>query len=257
MRWRTDCVQQAALANSTKDEQEWQEQLESWARTLSNVTHAEGLAAIDRMERGQLSVPAYGDIALTILRDAKSGREHAKTTYADPPSYLCTRCRDTGIVEVWNPHFVEDYRNEFADIERHKIDRDKIKGGFNPDRWDPARAIDAYTYRPANWLSIARRWWNRKNDAGGNGLYHVALCDCDCPRRRVLSSQLEEWKAGTRRIQGGKMLGPPACGPTEYMPDRQPLKTARPYDDLKRWYASNDCNAAYEWHPGGAVNESN
>ena len=87
LEWRTRQAEQAASANRTTADTEWEEQLASWSRTLAKITVTEGLAVVARMEAGTLQVPYFGDIAQAVRRAALANREgpderFRQTTYS-------------------------------------------------------------------------------------------------------------------------------------------------------------------------------
>jgi len=251
LEWCTRAARTAARSNGTSEDIEWQEQLESWQRTLQAVTEAEGLGILGRMETGTVTVPPYGDLAQTIRREAMVARQQESRGLESTRSYKCLSCLDSGIAEVWNPHFVESYRPQFELIEREEIDRavaDGKRAAFDLARFDPDGLIASYRYDPATWIADAAGWWRSLAD-DQNPIHHVALCHCDCHKQRTLAEQRDEYNQGTRRSVSGKKATLPACGAAKYDPAIMPIKTALPYDDLARWYATHEVNETYEWKP--------
>lgn len=263
LEWCTRAAQTAAKANGTSQDTEWQEQLESWQRTLQGVSEGEGLEVLGRMEKGAVTVPPYGDLAQLIRREAMIARQQ-ETRSLERGSYKCLACLYSGIAEVWNPHFIESYRPRFDDVTREETERNgqfkpanawNVNGkhsAFDLSRFDPDGLIVVYRYDPPTWLADAAAWWRSLKD-DQNPIHHVALCNCDCPKQRILAEQLEEFNQGTRRSVSGKKATLPACGAATYDPRTMPLKTALPYDDLARWYATHKVNETYEWQPEGSA----
>lgn len=247
MEWRTKNAYSAAKANGTDADDEWQEQLESWARTLSQVTQAEGFAVVRRMEQGGVVVPPYGDIAQVVRREALKARENATDTRHRQKTFRCLTCMDTGIAIAWNPHFVDGYREQFGEIVRTEVDRTEFSSRvFNLDKYDKDCLIPAHEYEPSNWIKQAMEWW-RDTEPSCKLLWFACLCDCDCPSQRVLAGERQKFLAGERRSSDGRKAGPPACGCAEFDRKRMPLKTSIPYDDLARWYATHEPNEIYRW----------
>ena len=229
----------------------WDEMRASIARTLSTVTADEGAAVIGRMESGNLPIPPYGELALTILREAKVGRQSANRFHVSEPTYRCLDCRDSGTVNVWNPSFVEAYRDEFSRVTRTEFDRSKKTTAkqFDLGRFDPNGLITAWVYDPPNWEYLASKWWRAKHDGKGGPIHHAALCHCDGHRTEVLRQELASWCAGSRKNKNGERASLPACGAAKYNPDKMPKKTPCPFDDLTGWYATHPVNEVYAWQP--------
>lgn len=253
--WREKMAVEAARISNSDPGHEWSEMVSSIARTLTTIEFKEGEAVLRRIEQGQIPIPPYGELALCILREAKQARQPENRHYDSQPTYRCLVCRDTGIAHVWNPHFVEAYRDEFAKVTRTPIERDAMRqattGGpqrfqLDLDRLDPEGAVVVYDYQPPNWLHLARCWWRSQ---GESGIYYSALCNCDCSRRTALARELDDFENGSRRTVLGKQASAPACGRMRYEPERMPLKTSQPFDDLHNWYANHLVNSAYEWQP--------
>ena len=135
----------------------------------------------------------------------------------DDRRYHCVVCMDIGIVRVWNPNFVEAYREHFQQGEL-----------------------------PKDWFGKAYSWWRRN---GSNPMEHMALCNCDCPRRRVLAAEREKYIQRQRRTI-------PACGMADYLPDKMPLATHDPKSDLTAWYAQHKPNSTYDWQPNASDYET-
>ena len=240
MKWRTDNANSSARVHGTTPEQEWEEQLESWARTLQSVTEAEGVAVVERMETGNIPAPRYGEIAQVIRRYAMLARQNDTHQYDLQKSFRCLACLDTGMANVWNPNFVESYEPIFKGVQREEIDR--TRNAFNLDKYDPDRMVAAHKYDPPDWVAMARRWWRGMESSEGP-IYHVALCNCDSPRTIILKRELDEYNAGRRKTSSGKKAGLPACGAATYNPEVMPLRTSVPYDDLFHWYQRRGSNA--------------
>ena len=99
-------------------------------------------------------------------------------------------------------------------------------------------------------------WWRLRRGENGSPIHHVALCNCDCKRRRILCEQRDLWRRGERRESNGKRAGLPACGAADYVPDKTPLKTSTPYEDLAAWYAQHKPNSTYDWQPNASDYET-
>jgi len=229
----------------------WRAMKDSSVRTLSTVTLEEAQAVIGRMESGRVAIPPYGELALTILREAKIGRQSTNQFHVSEQTFKCLDCRDSGIVNVWNPSFVESYRNEFASVVRTEYDRgEKITAKqFDLNRFDPEETITAWIYDPPNWEWLATKWWRNHSDGYGGATNHVAMCHCDGHRTEVLRQELASWCAGTRKNKHGERASLPACGAARYNPSKMPRKTAMPFDDLTGWYATHAVNEIYSWQP--------
>ena len=240
-RWRAELIERASASNGVSQDVEWQQQIDSWCRTLCKVSLDEGKEVIRRMEEGLCSVPPYGEFAQAIRRESLLARQKASHPIDGYRTYECAKCRDTGIVEVWNPWFVEAYREQFELITRREINRDGNK--FNLDRYDPDRTIVAYEIDPPSWVSDARSWWRSRSESEANPMYHVALCDCNCAATQTLQEELDKFNRGNRRSPDGKQASLPACGAAKYDRNLMPVKTADSYGDLHGWYAKERTQA--------------
>ena len=179
------------------------------------------------------------------------------------PTYKCWACKDSGLANVWNPRFVESYREEFASVTRKEGPRkpeERVRIGslkmlaFDLDRYDTKGEITAWRYDPPNWEWIASRWWRNISNGNGGPIHHVALCNCQCERKLRLENELHLFLSGNREIKEtstGKMkkLGMPACGRAKYNPEKMPLNTFCSFDDLAGWYATHQVNEIYAWQP--------
>jgi hypothetical protein len=98
-------------------------------------------------------------------------------------TYACLDCRDSGIVVVFSPEFVIDYRDYFEQ-----------ENGVLPD----------------GWYGVAYSWWRAKEQGP---MVHVALCDCRSPRAIRLRAQLAIWNEDKgKRPKEQRRRTPPACG---------------------------------------------
>jgi len=249
--WKNKQARGMAVEYKNDPAAAWRAMKDSSVRTLSTVTLEEAKAVIGRMESGNLPIPPYGELALTILREAKVGRQSANRFHVSEPTFRCLDCRDSGTVNVWNPSFVEAYRNEFAKVTRTEYDRSqKFKPKqFDPNRFDPEGLITAWVYDPPNWEYLASKWWRAKHDGKGGPIHHAALCHCDGHRTNVLRQELASWCAGTRKNKHGERASLPACGAAKYNAEKMPKKTSCPFDDLTSWYATHQVNEVYAWQP--------
>lgn len=121
--------------------------------------------------------------------------------------YTCARCEDTGIVEIWNPVFLEAYRGRWMALQ---LDGD----------------------RPPEWLGVAYRWWLRHPERRGP-MKGAARCGCSCDRSRRLAAEQDDFASGNR-----KPNRPPACGMWTYRDGVTPLATDDAAADLQDHYAS-------------------
>lgn len=245
--WRSKRIKATADGNGTDVATEWSAMLDSVARTLSTIELTEADAVLRRMESGKTTIPPYGELPLTLLRESKIARQGPTQNQNNQPKYRCLDCLDTGITNVWNPNFVEDFRDDFLKISRTEFDRTKTgKGVFGLDRFDPDQTIAAWSYDPPNWEHAAAAWWRHQVDDGGP-IHHVALCNCDCRRQQMLASELASYQSRDRRSKDGSQAGPPACGLASYDPKTMPRKTPMSFDDLHAWYGKHAVNEIYEW----------
>lgn len=257
LQWATKTTEESARIADSDPDEEWSGQLESWTRTLSTVTVDEADLAITQMEIGEVTIPPFGDLFRTILREAKQERSNAilRGRIADPegPTVTCLYCRGTGIVTMWNPRFVEAYRESFAEIKRSEFVRDKPKQHgkvkrlfFELDRFDPERNITAWLYDPPNWQGLAQAWWRRQQQLP---MKHAALCCCDCERQQRLTNEMEKFKSNIRKTSKGNPIGMPACGAVRFNPHKMMFTTPFAYDDLAEWYASHTAEEVKQWQP--------
>lgn len=199
--------------------------LASMSRTLRNVTTDEAAGALAAMEEGRLDVPPFGSLALSVrgwAMNERSGKRRAEGyDRENEQKFRCITCRDTGMVEVLNPSFVEWFRGTFAGYEAN---------GF-----------------PADWRGAAYREWRTQRKGP---LRHSALCSCDCERARIMRDELEAYRKGERRLKG-EVLGPPACGVVEYVDGKTPLADAPVMfkETLAAWYAEHEPGSTREWEP--------
>lgn len=179
------------------------------------------------------------------------------------PTYECLTCQDSGLANVWNPEFVESYREEFGSVTRKVGPRkpeERVKVGsfkivaFDLDKYDPKGEITAWVYDPPNWEYLASRWWRNISNGKGGLTNHMALCNCECERKLQLENELHLFLEGKRvivDIKTGKekQLGIPACGRAKYNPEKMPIKTFCSFDNLTNWYAAHAVNEVYAWQP--------
>ncbi len=213
--WRQKAIDDAVAVNGTTDEVEWAAQLASWQRTLQGVSYDEGLAVVWLMETRVVSVPIYGEWARTIDQCARAART-TPSYQTDERRLECLVCMDSGMVHIWNPRFVEAYRDRFEEM------------------------------LPPGWEGDASRWW-RAQEKGPR--VHMVRCNCSCHRSRIFAEEQDKFRDGTRRDITNKPAGPPACGMAVYDPRVMPLKTIKPVDDLRDWYKSHTPSQVYEWQP--------
>lgn len=200
--WRNEQALLLARTHGTKPQDEVFEIVGGVARQLEQVTSGEAFDALIAFESGDLGFPPYGELASVVREFALATREgkRAAPQFEDHDGdqrWSCPDCLDTGIVEIFNPAFVVAFRPEFDDLPRPL---------------------------PKGWFRVCYGWWLARR-AKGNPMTHVALCDCDCPRRRIQATELEKWAAGRRMVRVGKKniaAGPPACGAVRWDRDKSP-----------------------------------
>lgn len=237
------------------------ELLEDWYALLAETGFVDANKILDMLLSGEIQRPDYFDVgrlAGIIMREARAlaANRSKRLRYGQEQSFRCVICRDTGLVSVWNPQFVEAYREMFAEVSREAIDRDEPKPKshfrmvFNLDRFDPEQTILTHRYTPADWMGQAAKWWRGTGEEQGP-IHHLVRCNCDGDRSRTLLAERERYTRHERRF-GTKELGIPACGMADYNPRVMPLKTQRPFDDLKAWYKGHEANQVYEWTPNAS-----
>lgn len=235
--------------------------LDEWFALLAETSAVDANKVLDLLLSGDIQRPDFFDVGRLAGLVARESRalatsRNSRRHYGEELTYRCPICRDAGFVNVWNPHFVEAYRSEFAKVTREAIDRDAPREAhigrvqFDLDKFDPERTITVYRVTPATWLADAARWWRSHKEQGGP-IHHIALCNCDGDRVRLFKAEREKFRANERRI-GTRDLGMPACGMADYQPRVMPLKTQEPFDDLANWYAEHEMNDVYEWTPDPA-----
>lgn len=227
-RWRNTECQALSAQHGETTEFEAREMFRSLARTMSLVTATEADAALAAMESGRLEIPPFGQLGLAVRGWAVEERLAKRTVSrydADrEPRYLCLNCRDTGLVEVINPYFVEWFRSRFEELQEARFPNER-----------------------AAWRAQARSDWLQQ-DRGP--MVHSALCNCDCPRTQALTHELALFRKNDRRLKGA-VLGPPACGNAKYDPRTMPLYQGASVlrETLAQWYATHEPNQTYEWEP--------
>lgn len=212
-KWRTEQAHALAGMHATKPEDELRAMVASMARTLEDVTTSDAAEVLGGMETGQVEIPPYGGLAMAVRMASMQNRDGrtaaARYDRESQPRYSCLDCRDSGIVEVFNPLFVHDYRATFMEY-----------GGK----------------LPADWYGPAYRWWLGQQRGP---MIHVALCDCRCDARERLLVELNLARGGKRKL-GNRPLGLPACG--NYLWDRR--ETTRVDGPLR----AGDCLAGFYRH---------
>lgn len=233
-----------------------------WFAILAETSAVDANTVLTMLASGDLVRPEYFDVgrlAGLVMREARAlaSNRSRRLQYGEPQTYRCATCRDSGLVNVWNPRFVENYRAQFATVTRTPIDRDEKRTcehgrlRFDMDRFDPDRTIVVYRYEPVDWLQQAVRWWRLNVGPECGPLHHVVRCVCDGERSRLLLAEREKFVKHERRL-GTKDLGMPVCGMADYNARVMPLKTDEPFDDLANWYAEHEVNDVYEWTPNPA-----
>jgi hypothetical protein len=263
--WRTTAAQEHASAFGLDPAKAWGEMLGSIARTLQGTTEAEARLIVDRIETNDLECPPYGELARFIRREAARSRQPASHIYDPDRAVNCQACGDRGLANAWNPRFIEIYRQKFAKVTREEIPRDELRGMMSAAnamvgmidlaKLDPDETIPVWRYDPPNWEYLANLWWH--SEARGLGpIHHVALCTCDCERRRRLASELEDYRNNSRLNTEKKKALAPACGNVKYNAEVMPLKTPSSFEDLHGWYAAHEVSDVYAW-AGGQSDDSN
>ena len=228
---------------------------EEWFRVMKKIEAQDANAVLDRMLDGSMARVDYFDcgrfpnIVLFEARNIAGARRQHRQQFSDGPRYRCGICLDTGLVNVWNPRFVENYRQEFTKIIRTEIDRNAPAKNprsisYNLDRFDPLREITAYRYDPPNWQGLAARWW--RTNEGQGPIHHQVRCNCDCEASVRLGREYTAFVNGERR-RGTSTLGVPACGMATYNPRVMPRKTPDAYHDLFEWYCEHEPLSSLEW----------
>lgn len=223
--WRERTLKTLAAQNGTSGHDEAAAMRASWHAALAKFDNDEVAEVLEAIEAGTLPTPTFGEAHRAIaaaVRDNRSGKREADRRDRErEPKYSCLACRDTGIVEVLNPHFTEWFRESFA--------------GYERDGW------------PVDWHGLAYHEW-RGRDRGP--MLHSALCQCHSPRVATMRAERELYLDGKRRI-GKTQLAEPACGMADYDPHKMPLVEGVAFlrDTLRSWYAEHAANAIYEWNP--------
>lgn len=232
--------------------------LREWQRVLVPVDFADANSVLDSMLDGSIPRGDYFDVGRfpnVVVHEVRSiasvriRRQQEQRRYGAEPTFRCATCRDTGLVNAWNPRFVIAYRDLFIKIVRTPRDRNAPARGsirFDLDRFDPDRQIVIYDYEPATWLGEAQVWWRgQREDAGP--IHHLTRCNCDGQRSRVLLEERKRFLNHDRRVGHIQDAGIPACGMADYNARVMPLKTSDPYEDLLDWYATHEPASAFEW----------
>jgi len=224
--------------------------LDEWHSILKDSHMADVMAVVTAMSKGDIKpvgddafeIGRYPSIVLFEANMIKASRKKRGIAPEQEQRYRCLQCRDTGIVNVWNPNFVKAYEEKFKEIERVKIDRAIVdkdsKIGKILERFDPDEEIEHYQFTPPNWQSLAVIWWRSYVDKGGP-IHHLACCNCDGEKTSVLDEQRRDWLRGERKRKDGSHQGLPACGAAKYIPHTMPLKTPLAYEDLLAWYSED------------------
>ena len=237
--------------------------LREWQRVLVAVDSADANAVLDMMLDGSVPRGEYFDVGrfpnvvvheVRSIASARIRRQQEQRRFGAEPTFRCVTCRDTGLVNAWNPQFVEAYRAEFIKIRRTPRDRNAPPRGsllFDLDRFDPEREITIYDYDPPTWQTDAARWWRGQRAEGGT-IHHVTRCKCGGQRSRLFLEERQKFINNDRRVGTIKDAGVPACGMADYNARVMPLKTSDGYEDLLDWYATHDPMSVYEWQANPA-----
>ena len=224
--WRDRTLKMLAAQNGTTPHVEAAAMRASWHAALRTFDNDEVAEVLEGIESGAIPTPTFGEAHRAIasaVRDNRNGRREAERRDRErEPSYKCLSCRDTGLVEVVNPHFAEWFRESFNAFEH---------GGW-----------------PPNWHGEAYRDWRRQ---GRGPMLHSALCRCDSPRVAMMRAERQLFVSNNRRLNKVQ-LAEPACGMADYDQRTMPLIEGVAFikGTLRAWYAEHAPNAIYEWQIG-------
>jgi len=244
--WAEKQARRMSEVNGTSVDEEWDEQQQTWLRTLENVTIDEAQETLNRIEVCQLEVPQYGEIIRTLkieaekTREARAVEERLEQSHSYQPRYQCPVCRDTGMVRAWNPEFVRRYQREFQQVRRVKSGQVSRRLQELAEKYQLPENLIGYEYQPKDWLRRASLWWRDEILANGwdctEMVSYLVRCNCDCQASRRFAEEYGLYLARTRRTQRGPVYGPPACGAAVYDPMVMPIRTCFPHEDLSKWY---------------------
>lgn len=170
-----------------------------WLRALEPYSLAEISNVLDQIASTHKALPSYSklwrEVALYAGEDRRASRQSAVYARDGEKQFECLDCRDTGIVEIWNPDFIAWFQ----------------LGPFL--EWEDAGW-------PPYWIRVARQAWHavlppkapETSPARGDSLWISALCDCHCNRRRKLWEERQKFYDGGRKTAKGDALYLPACG---------------------------------------------
>lgn len=226
-RWRRDTLTELAKANQTKASDEAREMTASWARTLEDVANDDAIEVLERIEKGRLVPPHFGELARWVRREALAikheGKKHVSLVYSDEQRFRCAVCRDRGIVSIINPEFARAYRETFESmIAEAESGPPVVLAPYLLDRMQSLGLPIDIKILPPGWFADASKWWRQQG--GQSPVVGTAACHCD---------------AGESRRE--KLV--------TYRENVHPVLVGSLYEkSFREWYASGKQNAT-EWMP--------
>lgn len=219
--WRTKAAQRLAAEHGSDAASESHEMIAAVARGLDDISTDEAADVLTMLESGKVETPIFSELVAFVRSNVTANRngriENQRWSHDDrEPRFECADCRDSGVVEVFNPEFVRELRVAWMES------GGKLTGA-------------TFDQPQRQFYGAAYSFWQPQRRGP---LVHVALCDCSCPRRQRLDAELQSFEAGTRKDSRGKPAGPPACGRYRLKRNQTPIIFNRwhPEIDLDKFY---------------------